>query len=65
MIYQLSSSRLSDSRVYVAGHRGLAGSAIFKRLEQERCGAIIARTHAELDLVDQGAGLPLLPGRTP
>ena len=50
-----NSSRLADSRVYVAGHRGLAGSAIIKRLEQERCGVIIARTHAELDLADQAA----------
>ncbi len=50
-----SSSRLAGSRVYVAGHRGLAGSAIRKRLEQERCAPIITRTHAELDLTDQAA----------
>lgn len=50
-----SSSRLADSKVYVAGHRGLAGSAIIKRLEQERCAEIIVRSHAELDLTDQAA----------
>jgi GDP-L-fucose synthase len=49
----MSSPRLIGSRVYVAGHRGLAGSAIVKRLEGERCAAILARTHAELDLTDQ------------
>ena len=50
-----NSSRLARSRVYVAGHRWLAGSAIFGRLEPEHCAAIIARTHAELDLADQVA----------
>ena len=50
-----SSSRLSGSRVYVAGHRGLAGSAISHRLEQESCAAIITRTHSEVDLTDQRA----------
>ena len=50
-----SSSHLAGSRVYIAGHRGLAGSAIHKRLEQERCAAIITRSHMELDLTDQAA----------
>lgn len=50
-----NSSRLAGSRVYVAGHRGLAGSAILKRLEAERCGVILTRTHSELDLTDQTA----------
>jgi GDP-L-fucose synthase len=50
-----SSPRLAGSKVYVAGHRGLAGSALVKRLEQERCAAIIGRTHSELDLTDQAA----------
>ena len=48
-----NSSRLADSRVYLAGHRGLAGSAILKRLLQERCSAIMTHTHVELDLTDQ------------
>jgi len=44
-----------DSRIYVAGHRGLVGSAIAKRLTGQGFGNIISRTHAELDLADQHA----------
>jgi GDP-L-fucose synthase len=51
----MNSTHLAGSRVYVAGHRGLAGSAILKRLGQEHCAAIITRTHAELDLTDEAA----------
>jgi GDP-L-fucose synthase len=50
-----NSAHLAGARVYVAGHRGLAGSAIVQRLEQEGCAAVIVRTHAELDLTDQAA----------
>lgn len=39
-------------RVYVAGHRGMVGSAIARRL-QDRGDDVISRTHAELDLLDQ------------
>jgi len=48
-------SPLADSTVYVAGHRGLAGSAIMRRLEREGCANIVTRSHAELDLTDQAA----------
>lgn len=48
-------SRLAGSRVYVAGHRGLAGSAIMRRMECEGCAKILTRPHAELDLTDQYA----------
>jgi GDP-L-fucose synthase len=41
-----------DARIYVAGHRGLAGSAIVRRLEAAGCRNILMRTHAELDLTD-------------
>ncbi len=44
-----------DARVYVAGHRGLAGSAIWRRLEAERFSRLIGRTSAELDLKDRSA----------
>lgn len=44
-----------DSRIYVAGHRGLAGSALMRQLDASGCRNIITRTHAELDLVDQTA----------
>jgi GDP-L-fucose synthase len=46
-------SRLGGSTVYVAGHRGLAGSAIMRRLDREGCARIVTRTHAELDLTNQ------------
>lgn len=46
---------LAGKRVYVAGHRGLVGSALLRRLERERCGAILVRTHSELDLTEQSA----------
>jgi nucleoside-diphosphate-sugar epimerase len=40
------------AKIYVAGHRGLVGSAIVRRLEQEGYTNIVVRTHAELDLRD-------------
>lgn len=44
-----------DSKIYVAGHRGLVGSAIVRSLEAKGYTNIIKRTHAELDLKDQAA----------
>ncbi|MCY4743524.1 GDP-L-fucose synthase [Pelomonas sp. UHG3] len=44
-----------DARIYVAGHRGLVGSAIVRNLRAKGCTTIIERTHAELDLTDQKA----------
>jgi GDP-L-fucose synthase len=41
------------SRIYVAGHRGLAGSAILRRLHAEGFDNIVTRSHAELDLTRQ------------
>ena len=46
---------LSDSKIYVAGHRGLAGSAIVRRLSKDGYSNVIVRTHAELDLTDRRA----------
>ena len=43
------------AKVYVAGHRGLVGSAIMRRLEADGYENILTRTHAELDLTDQRA----------
>lgn len=43
------------SKIYVAGHRGLVGSAIIKNLEQRGYTNIVTRTHQELDLCDQNA----------
>ena len=44
-----------DDRIYVAGHRGLAGSAIVRRLQAGGYRNLILRTHAELDLIDAAA----------
>lgn len=42
-----------DSKIYVAGHRGLVGSAILENLKQKGYNNIITRTHNELDLTNQ------------
>ena len=42
-------------KVYVAGHRGMVGSAIVRALQSRGHGDIVTRTHAELDLADQKA----------
>ena len=44
-----------DARVYVAGHRGLVGSAIVRHLEAQGFTNLITRTRAELDLLDSHA----------
>ena len=45
----------ADSRVYVAGHRGLVGGAIVRALATQGMTNVVTRTSAELDLRDQGA----------
>lgn len=42
-----------DSKIYVAGHRGLVGSAIIRNLEEKGFNNIICRAHKELDLTNQ------------
>lgn len=44
-----------DSKIYVAGHRGLVGSAIVRGLKAKGYTNIIGKTHAELDLMDNVA----------
>jgi GDP-L-fucose synthase len=44
-----------DARIYVAGHRGLVGSAIWRELQRRGFSHLIGRTHAELDLLDEAA----------
>ncbi len=46
---------LKDSKIYVAGHRGMVGSAIVRELEKQGYTNIVIRTHAELDLTNQAA----------
>jgi len=43
------------SKIYVAGHRGMVGSAIFRKLEKEGYSNLLTRTSSELDLRDQTA----------
>jgi GDP-L-fucose synthase len=43
------------ARIYVAGHRGLVGSAVVRALLIQGYGNLLLRTHAELDLTEQGA----------
>jgi len=44
-----------NEQIYVAGHRGMVGSAIVRALRRQGIESIITRTHAELDLTDQAA----------
>jgi len=44
-----------DARIYVAGHRGMVGAAISRALRLAGYANLIERTHAELDLTEQGA----------
>jgi GDP-L-fucose synthase len=45
----------SKGKIYVAGHRGLVGSAITRRLQSGGYSNLLLRTHADLDLLDQRA----------
>ncbi|WP_332748484.1 GDP-L-fucose synthase family protein [Hydrogenophaga sp.] len=45
----------TDARIYVAGHRGLVGSAIVRQLRAAGQHNLLLRTHAELDLTDAAA----------
>ena len=44
-----------DSKIYVAGHRGLVGSALIRQLNSRGYHNLLLRTHAELELRDQAA----------
>jgi GDP-L-fucose synthase len=44
-----------ESKIYVAGHRGLAGSAIVRELQRQGYTNLVMRSHAELDLEDAAA----------
>lgn len=44
-----------NARIYVAGHRGMVGSAIVRELQRQGYTDIITRSHRELDLTDQRA----------
>jgi len=44
-----------NAKIYVAGHRGLVGSALIRQLKKQGYDNIISRTHTELDLTNQSA----------
>ena len=44
-----------NAKIYVAGHRGLVGSALVKILQKKGYSNIITQTHSELDLIDSVA----------
>lgn len=44
-----------NQKIYVAGHRGMVGSAIVRNLQSQGYSNIVTRTHAEMDLTDQAA----------
>ena len=44
-----------NDKIYVAGHRGLVGSAIVRNLKSKGYENVIGRTHKELDLTNQAA----------
>jgi GDP-L-fucose synthase len=51
----MSNAMHKDAKIYIAGHRGLVGSAIARRLTTAAHTNILTRTHAELDLTSQAA----------
>lgn len=46
---------IAEEKIFVAGHRGMVGSAIVRQLRRLGCEDIVTRSHAELDLTDQSA----------
>lgn len=44
-----------ESKIYIAGHRGMVGSALMRRFEAAGYNTLLTATHAQLDLRDQGA----------
>ena len=44
-----------ESKIYIAGHRGMVGSALMRRFEVAGYSTLLTATHAQLDLRDQGA----------
>lgn len=55
----------TDNKIYIAGHRGLVGSAITRRLQQDGYANLLMRTRQELDLLDQRAVFDFLQCERP
>src|SRR5450631_921923 len=54
-----------SAKIYVAGHRGMVGSALVRRLRCAGYANVVTRTHAQLDLLDQQAVHDFLAGEKP
>jgi len=54
-----------NAKIYIAGHRGLVGSALMRNLRDKGYTHFITRTHAELDLTDQAAVEAFFAAETP
>ncbi len=54
-INQAELNQLRTGKIFIAGHRGMVGSAIVRRLQQEGCNNLLLRSRAELDLTDGNA----------
>ena len=62
----MSTTRIEkSSKIYVAGHQGMVGSAILRRLRADGYENIVAQTHAELNLQDQRAAFTYLAREKP
>lgn len=55
----------AGSKIYIAGHRGMVGSAIVRKLQAEGFANLLYRSHAELDLTDQQAVQHFFAQETP
>jgi GDP-L-fucose synthase len=53
------------AKIYVAGHRGMVGSAILRRLQARGTDTLITRTSSELDLTDQAAVRDFMQAESP
>jgi GDP-L-fucose synthase len=62
---QTDNSLPLESKIYIAGHRGLAGSAIVRELQRQGYSNLVTRTHAELDLEDAAATLKFFEQEKP
>ena len=62
---QLRQVMKKDARIFVAGHRGMVGSALVRRLRAGGYGNLVLRTHDELDLLDQAAVRDLMQQERP
>jgi len=51
----MMSTITKDAKIYVAGHRGMVGSALIRSLQSKGYSNIVSRTRSELDLLDQQA----------